>query len=190
MWWVMMIAMMLPSAVPFVLIHARVAGRAGEPASLSGAFLVGYLSNWLAFSVIAAGLQWVLEMTGLMHAAMMWSANRWLSAGLLICAGLYQLTPAKSVCLSHCRSPVHYLSSHWRAGHLGALRMGITHGTYCLGCCWLLMALLFVGGAMNLLWIAGLSIVVLIEKLIPAGVWFSRLLGAALIAAGALVAFR
>jgi predicted metal-binding membrane protein len=120
---------------------------------------------------------------------MMWSANRWLSAGLLIAAGIYQLTPLKRVCLSHCRSPVHYLSAHWRQGHFGALRMGITHGTYCLGCCWLLMALLFVGGAMNLLWIAGLSVVVLTEKLVPAGLWIGRALGLLLLAAGTYVAF-
>jgi predicted metal-binding membrane protein len=189
MWWTMMIAMMLPSAAPFILIHARVAGRARHPTTASTAFLTGYLFAWLAFSIAAASAQWVLEASGLLDSAMMWSANRWLSAALLVAAGLYQLTPAKAACLGHCRSPVHYLSAHWRSGHLGALRMGLAHGAYCLGCCWLLMALLFVGGAMNLLWIAGLSIVVLIEKLLPAGIWFGRALGLMLMAAGAYTAF-
>jgi predicted metal-binding membrane protein len=188
MWWVMMIAMMLPSAAPFILIHARVTERAGQSTALSATFLAGYLAVWLAFSVAAAAMQWALEAAGVMHAAMMWSSSRWLSAALLAAAGLYQLTPAKRVCLSHCRSPVHYLSTHWRPGHRGALRMGLAHGAYCLGCCWSLMALLFVGGAMNLLWIAGLSIVVLIEKLLPAGLWFGRALGLALLAAGACLA--
>jgi predicted metal-binding membrane protein len=189
MWWAMMIAMMLPSATPFVLIHARVAERAQQPTTVSAIFLVGYLLVWLVFSIAAAAAQWVLEASHLFDSAMMWSANRWLSAGLLIAAGIYQLTPLKRVCLSHCRSPVHYLSAHWRQGHFGALRMGITHGTYCLGCCWLLMALLFVGGAMNLLWIAGLSVVVLTEKLVPAGLWIGRALGLLLLAAGTYVAF-
>jgi predicted metal-binding membrane protein len=182
MWWVMMIAMMLPSATPFILIHARVAERAKQAPTASFVFLAGYLLIWFAFSLAAAFVQWSLEASGLLDAAMMWPANRWLSAALLAAAGLYQLTPAKGVCLSHCRSPVHYLSAHWRTGHAGALRMGLSHGAYCLGCCWLLMALLFVGGAMNLLWIAGLSIVVLIEKLLPAGPWFGRLLGVLLLA--------
>jgi predicted metal-binding membrane protein len=189
MWWVMMIAMMLPSAAPFVLIHARIAQRARQPTTASAVFLIGYLIVWLAFSIVAAGMQWALEASRLMDAAMMWSASRWLSAVLLAAAGVYQLTPAKRVCLSHCRSPVHYLSAHWRPGHWGALRMGLAHGAYCLGCCWLLMTLLFVGGAMNLLWIAGLSIIVLLEKLVPAGLWFGRALGLILIAAGAYVAF-
>jgi predicted metal-binding membrane protein len=188
MWWVMMIAMMLPSAAPFVLIHARVAERASEPATVSAMFLAGYLAAWLAFSLVAVLAQWALEASRLFDPAMMWSVNRWLSVALLIAAGLYQLTPIKAVCLSHCRSPILYLASHWRKGHLGALRMGLAHGTYCLGCCWLLMALLFVGGAMNLLWIAGLSIVVLVEKLFPWGQWFGRVLGALLLVAGVYIA--
>jgi predicted metal-binding membrane protein len=189
MWWVMMIAMMLPSATPFILIHARVAERAGQSMSASVLLLAGYLGMWLAFSIAATAAQWGLETTRLLDSGMMWSSNRWLSAGLLAAAGLYQLTPIKSVCLAHCRSPILYLSTHWKPGRAGALRMGVSHGAYCLGCCWLVMALLFVGGIMNLLWIAGLSIGVLIEKLLPAGLWFGRLLGVLLLAAAAYVAF-
>lgn len=193
MWWTMMIAMMLPSAAPFILLHARVTARAmGGPESRrdlgsSMIFLSGYLLVWLGFSVLATAIQWVLEASGLLDGIFMWSRNAWLSGCLLIATGLYQLTPIKAVCLSHCRSPVTYLSSHWKNGSLGALAMGLAHGAYCLGCCWLLMALLFVGGAMNLVWIAGLSIIVLIEKLAPAGLHLGRTLGMLLVAVGIIV---
>lgn len=193
MWWTMMIAMMLPSAAPFILLHARVTARAmggPEPRRDLGSsmiFLSGYLLVWLGFSVLATAIQWVLEASGLLDGIFMWSRNAWLSGCLLIATGLYQLTPIKAVCLSHCRSPVTYLSSHWKNGSLGALAMGLAHGAYCLGCCWLLMALLFVGGAMNLVWIAGLSIIVLIEKLAPAGLHLGRTLGMLLVAVGIIV---
>jgi predicted metal-binding membrane protein len=193
MWWTMMIAMMLPSATPFILLHARVTARAmggPEPRRDLGSsmiFLSGYLLVWLVFSVLATAIQWVLEASGLLDGIFMWSRNAWLSGCLLIATGLYQLTPIKAVCLSHCRSPVTYLSSHWKNGSLGALAMGLAHGAYCLGCCWLLMALLFVGGAMNLVWIAGLSIIVLIEKLAPAGLHLGRALGVLLVAVGIIV---
>ncbi len=194
MWWVMMIAMMLPSAAPMILLYARVvrhhnSGKDRAPVMIpTGSFLLGYLFCWLGFRLIATGLQWFLERAGLVHSMLMWSSSHTLSAGFLIAAGLYQLSPWKSVCLEHCRSPAGFLSEHWRNGRAGALRMGIEHGLYCVGCCWMLMLLLFVGGAMNLVWIAGLAILVLAEKLLPAGQMVVRLSALALFAAaGALI---
>ena len=180
MWWVMMIAMMLPSAAPMILLYARVArhnSKAQQGAAVlvpTAAFLVGYLLSWLAFSAAATLLQWSLEQLGLVHGMMMWSNNRALSGAFLLAAGAYQLSPLKYVCLDHCRSPVSYLTAHWRKGQLGALRMGVDHGLYCVGCCWFLMLLLFVGGIMNLVWIAGLAIFVLLEKLLTHGLWVAR----------------
>jgi len=115
---------------------------------------------------------------------MLVSSSPALGAALLIGAGLYQLTPMKDACLAHCRSPAHFIAEHWRAGPLGALRMGALHGAYCLGCCWLLMGLLFFGGVMNLLWIAAITLFVLIEKLVPYGRSGGRLAGLGMIAAG------
>ena len=115
---------------------------------------------------------------------MMETTTVWLSAGILIAAGLWQLTPVKTVCLRHCRTPLGFLIGHWRAGRCGALRMGLGHGCWCLGCCWALMALLFVGGVMNILWIAGLAILILLEKVVPAGMLLSRLSGALMLFAG------
>jgi len=190
MWWVMMIAMMTPSAAPMVLLYARVtrhAQRKGRKPSRvipTATFLCGYLSVWLAFSMAATGLQWSLEYFGLVHGMLMWSVSRPLSGFLLIAAGLYQFSAFKSVCLEHCRSPAEYLSRHWHDGQFGALRMGIIHGAYCFGCCWVLMILLFVGGAMNLVWIAGLAILVLVEKLAPFGHRLATAVGAVMIVAG------
>ncbi len=194
MWWVMMIAMMIPSAAPMILLYARVfrqgQARGQIPASLvpTGSFAAGYLACWLGFSVLATALQFALERSGLVHGMWMWSTSRWLTAGLLIAAGLFQLTPLKAACLEHCRSPAAFLSQHWRPGHLGAFRLGIVHGTYCLGCCWALMLLLFAAGIMNLVWIAGLTILVLIEKLAPFGAKLTRFTAVLLIGAGVYVA--
>jgi predicted metal-binding membrane protein len=194
MWWVMMIAMMVPSAAPMILLYARVtrheqkSGRLAKGVVPTAAFVCGYLIAWLVFSVLASVLQFYLEGASLVHSMLMWSLNSWLSAGLLFAAGLYQITPYKQTCLRHCRSPAHFLSSHWRPGHLGALRMGIEHGAFCVGCCWALMALLFVGGIMNLLWIAGLAVVVLVEKVVPRGAWVARAAGLACIAAALSIA--
>lgn len=190
MWWVMMIAMMLPSASPTILLYARVYrhNRPDSPgAAPSAAFLAGYLSAWLDFSLVATALQWLLEQTGLVHSMMMWSNSHVLTGCLLIAAGAYQFSALKHSCLAHCQSPAAYLSKHWQSGHLGALRMGFGHGIYCVGCCWSLMLLLFAGGVMNLYWIAGLAIFVLVEKLLPANVWFTRTTGALMIIAGGLV---
>ncbi len=191
MWWVMMIAMMLPGAAPMILLYARVyrhsqaQGRVQQGVVPTASFLCGYLLAWLVFSLIATVLQRVLEYIGWVHSMMMWSTELKLTATFLLAAGAYQLSPLKRVCLSHCRSPAAYLSAHWRAGTWGALRMGSAHGLYCVGCCWVLMLLLFAGGIMNLVWIAGLTSVVLLEKLAPRGDWVAGCTGWILIALGA-----
>jgi len=174
MWWMMMIAMMTPSAAPMILLHARVARRArsrGQAAGPigTGHFTAGYLIAWLGFSVAATALHWGLERAGWLSPMMMGANTAWLSAGVLTAAALYQLSPLKSACLAHCRAPAEYLARHWRAGRGGAFRMGLGHGAFCVGCCWGLMALLFVGGVMNILWIAALTLFVLAEKLMPRG---------------------
>ena len=151
----------------------------------SGAFTAGYLLVWLGFSLAAAGLQWALQHAEVLSAATMGSQSRWLSAGVLAAAGLYQLSPLQDRCLSHCRSPAAFLSRHWRPGAPGAVRLGAMHGAYCVGCCWLLMGLLFVGGVMNLVWIAALTLLVLAQKLVPGGAWVGRAAGVAMLAWGA-----
>jgi predicted metal-binding membrane protein len=187
MWWIMMIAMMSPSAAPTVLLYARVHRHAlardqtQDALAPTGVFLAGYLLVWLAFSVAAAALLWLFEREAIVSATMMGSQSRWLSGIVLIAAGLYQLSPLKNVCLSHCRAPAAFLSRHWRPHTLGALRVGALHGAYCMGCCWMLMVLLFVGGVMNLVWIAAIVLLVLVEKMFPAGQWVGRAAGIALI---------
>lgn len=201
MWWLMMVAMMLPSAAPMVLLHAAItrkglagADDAGPNApshrllSATTAFIAGYLVMWGAFSLVAVVVQWALE-RGELLSAMMMSTSRFLGSGLLLAAGLWQLTPLKTVCLHHCRSPISFLSTHWRPGVGGAFRMGTKHGVFCLGCCWFLMALLFYGGVMNLIWIIGLALLVLAEKLMPAGLAFGKVAGLLLIAWGVSLSF-
>jgi predicted metal-binding membrane protein len=190
MWWIMMIAMMTPSAAPVVLLYARVYrhgqrhGQIESPYVPTASFVAGYLFVWLVFSLGATSLQWLLESLDLLDAMMMWSSDLVLSGGLLIAAGTYQFSPLKQACLKHCRSPIEFVSQHWRQGRVGATVMGIEHGIYCVGCCWLVMALLFVGGIMNLVWIAGLAIIVLVEKIAPAGRQVANAAGAAMIATG------
>nr|WP_244749872.1 DUF2182 domain-containing protein [Mesorhizobium sp. L-2-11] len=190
MWWVMMIAMMSPSAAPTILLYARVhrhalaQGQIQDKLAPTGVFMAGYLLVWLGFSVAATALHWLLEREAFVSATMMSSQSRWLSAVVLIGAGLYQLSRFKNACLSHCRAPTAFLARHWRPHAVGALRLGALHGAFCVGCCWMLMALLFVGGIMNLVWIAALAILVLVEKLFPAGPWVGRAAGIALIAWG------
>jgi predicted metal-binding membrane protein len=194
MWWIMMIAMMTPSAAPMILLYGRAyrheqrQGKLATGVVPTFVFALGYLMSWAAFSLVATGLQWSLERAGLVHQMMMWSISPFFTAGLLIAAGLYQLTPLKTVCLEHCRSPTQYLARHFKPGTLGALRIGWKHGLYCLGCCWFLMALLFAGGIMNLLWIAGLSIYVLVEKVAPKGQLIARTAGVAMVLVGLWVA--
>jgi predicted metal-binding membrane protein len=186
MWWIMMIAMMTPSAAPAILLYARVHRNAvareqvRDEVAPIGAFATGYLSVWLGFAVGAAALHWALERSELVSAMMMGSRSRWLSGAVLIAAGLYQLTPLKNVCLAQCRAPAAFLARHWRPHASGALQLGARHGAYCVGCCWMLMALLFVGGVMNLIWIAALTTMVLIEKVLPRGQWIGRGAGVAL----------
>jgi predicted metal-binding membrane protein len=189
MWWVMMIAMMLPSAAPMILLYARVVrhgpGHAPSAVAPTVAFAAGYLVCWFAFSALATGLQFALERSALVDGMMMWSTDRWLTAGLLAGAGLYQLSPLKKACLAQCRSPAEFLARHWLPGRLGAFRMGIVHGASCLGCCWALMLLLFAAGIMNLVWIAGLAILVLIEKLAPFGATLTKPIAVLLLFAAA-----
>jgi predicted metal-binding membrane protein len=166
MWWMMMIAMMVPSATPAILVFSMIVHKRtdGNAPFLTACFVAGYLAVWGLFSLTATAAQWGLEKIGLVTGMM--EIGRPVFAGaVLVAAGLYQLTPLKSACLRHCQQPVLFLMHRWKAGASGALAMGMRHGAYCLGCCWLLMALLFVGGVMNLLWIAGLAIYVAIEKL-------------------------
>ena len=188
MWWIMMMAMMLPSAAPMILLFAMVNRKQrekGAPYVPTAIFAAGYALVWGAFSLLAVGAQWGLERSGLMSSMM--STSVMLGAGLLIAAGIYQLTPLKQACLRHCRSPIFFISHRWRPGDLGALRMGVEHGAFCTGCCWFLMALLFYGGVMNLFWIVGLALFVLLEKTIPAGHWLGRITGVLLIAWGGVL---
>jgi len=196
MWWTMMIAMMTPSATPTILLYARVHRHSAAQGSgvggiaPTGAFAAGYLLLWLVFALAATALQFGLQRAELLSAASLGSRSHWLSAGVLLVAGAYQLSPFKNACLSHCRAPAAFLSRHWRPGAAGALRLGLLHGAYCIGCCWLLMALLFVVGVMNLAWIAALTALVLAEKLLPGGVWIGRAVGLVLLAwAACLLAF-
>ena len=186
MWWVMMVAMMLPSATPAILLTAALNRRSTSdcpPYGTATFFTLGYLLAWFIFSLVAVAAQMVLESNGLLS-TMMHSSSTYLTAGLLLAAGVWQFSPIKQACLRYCRSPVDFITRHRRPGNRGALVMGLHHGAYCLGCCWFLMSLLFAGGVMNLYWIAGLAIFVLIEKLFSSGVWFSRITGAGFIIVG------
>lgn len=179
MWWVMMIGMMVPSAAPMILIFARVQRKKlpdENPGLRIALFTLGYLLLWLTFSLGATLLQWGLG-SGTMLSPMTVSSSKYLGAAIFFAAGIYQLTPLKQACLAHCRSPISFLSSHWRQGDWGGFRMGLAHGAYCVGCCWFLMGLLFFGGVMNLLWIAAIAIFVLLEKILPAARLFSRVSG-------------
>lgn len=189
MWVVMMIGMMLPSAAPMLLLHGALARKKGVRGNILPAvwtFASGYLLVWTGFSVAAVLLQALLHRTGMLT-PMIASGSAYLSAALLAAAGVYQWTPLKAACLKHCRSPVEFLATRWRAGRAGALRMGIEHGAYCVGCCWVLMLLLFVAGVMNLLWVALLAGFVLLEKVAPRPALTGRLAGAALMLAAVAV---
>ncbi|HEY1260288.1 MAG TPA: DUF2182 domain-containing protein [Stellaceae bacterium] len=185
-WWAMMPGMMLPSAMPMILTFAAInrnKRKRGGRYVPTAVFTAGYLAAWGLFGVFATFVDWGFE-----RALMIAPATGRLgtvAGGLVVtAAGLYQLTPLKSVCLRHCRSPFAFVLNHWRDGSAGALRMGIEHGFYCLGCCWLLMALLFAAGLMSLFWMAAITIFILIEKLLPAGQWVARGGGAVMLGAG------
>jgi len=187
MWWIMMIGMMLPSAAPMILTFATVNARRrarAQPWVPTTLFASGYVLAWGGFSIAATLAQWGLESAALLSPMAMSVTSARLGGVLFVAAGLYQLTPLKRACLSACRSPFDFVVNRWRDGAIGALRMGVEHGLSCLGCCWILMALLFVGGVMNLLWVAVLAAVVLIEKLFPLGVWMARVGGVLLAAYG------
>jgi predicted metal-binding membrane protein len=190
MWAVMMVGMMLPSAAPVMLLVAAISRRraAGAP-GLTAAFALGYILAWGGFSVVATALQWGLHAAALLSPRLA-TTSPLLEGGLLVAAGVYQLTPLKAACLAHCRSPLGFLMTEWRDGVGGALRMGFAHGLYCLGCCALLMGLLFVAGVMNLLWVAVIALFVLVEKVAPGGPWVGRLVSWALIGAGLVVLAR
>jgi predicted metal-binding membrane protein len=192
MWVVMMVAMMVPSAAPMILIFHRVASdrlTQGQPAVPTAVFLGGYLAVWAGFSALATGAQWLLHDAALLSPGMA-AASPLLGGALLVAAGVFQLTPLKHACLTRCRTPLGFLLTEWREGVRGAWVMGLRHGMFCTVCCWALMALLFVGGVMNLLWVAALAIVVLGEKVLPRGDVLGRLGGVALIAWGAWVALH
>jgi len=189
MWAVMMVAMMLPSAGPMILLYQRIAfQKMRQPRRAVALFAAGYLLVWTAFSAVATTAQWALRELGLVS-DMMVSSSAMLSGTLLLAAGVYQLSPLKRACLHHCQAPFAFVMQHWRGGPAGALAMGLHHGAFCLGCCWLVMALLFVGGVMNLLWIALLALFVLLEKVLP-GSWLSRGAGVALTLAGGVLLGR
>jgi len=189
MWVVMMIGMMTPSAAPMILVYARVGRQAamqGKPFAPSVWFAGGYLLSWTAFSLAATSAQWALERAAL-RTPMMESASNMFGVVVSIAAGLYQWTPLKDACLSYCQAPLTFIMRQggFRSDPAGALALGFRHGIFCIGCCWALMALLFVGGVMNLFWIAALAILVLIEKVAPFGRVIARLAGLALVAGGA-----
>jgi predicted metal-binding membrane protein len=191
MWTVMMVAMMTPSAAPMILMFAAIHRRRqaeGRPAVPTAIFVLGYLAIWTVFSVVAALAQAGLHAAALLSPAMA-ATSPALAGGLLVAAGLFQLTPLKRACLAACRSPLSFLMTRWREGAGGAFAMGVRHGLYCLGCCWALMALLFVAGVMNVLWVAAIAVAVLVEKVVPRGDLVGRLAGVVLLAVGvALIA--
>ncbi|MCJ8319497.1 MAG: DUF2182 domain-containing protein [Colwellia sp.] len=186
MWSIMMVGMMLPSAMPVILLIDKLnQQRKSRQASYAHSlfFVFGYLLIWTFYSLVITFLQYGLHHLTLLS-PMMVSANATFSALLLIAAGLYQNSSVKKKCLNYCRSPLSFITTQWREGIRGAVKMGMLHGQYCLACCWLLMALLFVTGVMNLQWILILTVLVLIEKLMPKGELFGKYLGFLLIAYG------
>src|SRR3954449_7843833 len=189
MWAVMMVGMMAPSAAPMILMYARVGRQSeaqGKLFAATGWFAAGYLLAWCGFSLAATLLQWAIERAALLDSRMAIASNL-LGGIVLIAAGAYQWTRLKDICLAQCQSPLLFLMRHggFRSGLRRCMLLGFRHGGYCVGCCWVLMALLFVGGVMNVLWIALLSLLVLLEKVTPVGRWIARAAGIACVAAGA-----
>jgi len=187
MWAGMMVAMMLPSAAPMILTFAAVSRnrrRQQRPYVPVGVFIAGYVMIWSVFSALAAVAQWILHREALLSPAMA-STSAWLGGLLLLAAGVFQFTPLKHTCLTHCRAPLEFIMTRWREGTRGAFHMGVEHGVFCTGCCWALMCLLFVAGVMNILWIAVLTILVALEKMLPR--WLSPATGVLLVGWGAWV---
>jgi len=187
MWALMMVAMMLPSALPMILLHARVArqGRGGPLPTGTLVFALTYVALWSGFALIAALAQAALVASGALSAMELAVGNRLLAAGLLMLAAIYQLSTVKRACLDKCRSPLAFVSRGFRPEWPAALRLGLAHGFYCIGCCWALMALLFVGGVMNLAWVAALGAIVIAEKYGPP--WTARALTSLLVIGAAVV---
>lgn len=194
MWAVMMLGMMMPSAAPMILIYARVARQAAferQPFAATSWFAGGYLLAWIGFALAATFAQWAAERSGWLTPSM--TAATGIFGGLaLAAAGLYQWTPIKDVCLRQCQAPLQFIQRHggFRADATGSFALGVRHGAYCVGCCWVLMALLFVVGVMNVLWIAAIMFFVLLEKLVPAGRVISRVSGSGFLAAGVWLVAR
>lgn len=183
MWTIMMAAMMLPGASPMILLFATISRKQRErqaPYAPAAVFVIAYSTIWLGFSLLATTAQWALDASALLSPALAATSSA-VAGGVLVAAGIYQFTPLKNTCLQSCRTPLDFLIGHWRSGPRGAFVMGLQHGIYCLGCCWMLMALLFVGGIMNIAWVAALSLYVLLEKTVPGGQWLDRAAGLALI---------
>lgn len=192
MWWIMMVGMMVPSAAPMILLYARIQRKKlpdENPALRSGLFTLGYFLTWLGFSIAATLLQWGLGEAALLSPAMA-ATSPYVGGAIFAAAGAYQLTPLKQACLTHCRSPMHFLTTKWENGHLGAIKMGAGHGIFCVGCCWFLMALLFAVGVMNLIWVAAIAIFVLLEKLLPWGAWTARASGLAMLGFALVLLFQ
>jgi predicted metal-binding membrane protein len=194
MWTVMMVGMMTPSAAPMILIYARVgrdAAHQGKPLAATGFFAGGYFLAWAGFSLAATTVQWMLDRAALLT-SMIAAANETVGGLVLIAAGLFQWTPLKDVCLRHCQAPLRFIQQHggFRRDPLGSLGLGFRHGLYCVGCCWSLMALLLVVGVMNLIWVAGLTVFVLLEKIVPSRGTITRAAGAALIIWGSALLMR
>ena len=188
MWSVMMIGMMAPSAAPVLFLFTEMrSGRGDENPRLSGAlFGVAHIAVWIAFSALAALLQWRLHQRDLLSSDMAVTSSR-IAGMILMVAGVYQLTPAKRACLSRCQSPLGFLLSKWRDGPTGALTLGFRHGAFCLGCCWALMLILFIVGIMNLAWVAAITVFILLEKFGPVGIRLSRAAGVVMIAFGVFI---
>lgn len=192
MWLVMMIAMMTPSVSPLILIFARINRQRKQldyPFVNAAFLMTGYFLAWAAFSLVATALQWLLQQRSLLTPDMI-TTNKIFGSIVLIAAGIFQFTPLKRACLSHCRSPLDFVLQHWKEGKQGALKMGIENGFYCLGCCWMLMVLLFVTGVMNLLWVAIIMLFVLVEKILSQVKWVPYVAGTFLIVYGMLILIR
>ncbi|GGX52868.1 hypothetical protein GCM10007392_20380 [Saccharospirillum salsuginis] len=189
MWAVMMVAMMLPGASPMILTYTKVRRRrAAQGGAMvpTWVFVAGYLAVWVGFGVLAALAQWLLHQSALLSSAM-GKVGPLLGGGLLITAGAFQFSGLKEACMTHCRTPLSFLMTEWREGSMGAWVMGIRHGAFCIGCCWALMLLMFVGGVMNLAWMAALTLYFLAEKLVPYPRMVGRVTGALLVIAGVVV---
>jgi len=189
MWAVMMVGMMSVTAAPVLLLFAEMRSRRAERGVPLAVLLfgLGYITLWLGFGVCAALAQWALHEAALLSSNLA-ASNPRLGGAILIAAGAYQLTPAKGECLRHCQSPLGFLLTHWRDGARGAFQMGLRHGSFCLGCCWALMCVLFTVGVMNLTWVGALTAFILLEKTGRIGARVARVGGLVMIASGILFA--